>query len=129
MNPWAGGSSPLKGGGPAHGRRVDGVGLPRGRERLLTSSLADATMLTKILLVRENLMELGKGITVDKAVRFGRPVISGTRVPVELVLGKLAGGMSYDELCAEYEITRENVLAALDYAARMVALEQVHVAV
>ncbi len=95
----------------------------------MTSLPADARMLGKTLLVQENLMELGKGITVDKAVRFGRPVIRGTRVPVELVLGKLAGGMSYDELCAEYEITRENVLAALDYAARTVASEQVHVAV
>ena len=74
-------------------------------------------------------MELAKGITVDKAVRFGQPVISGTREPVELVLGKLAGGMSYEALCAEYEITREDVLAVLDYAARLMALEQVHMAV
>lgn len=74
-------------------------------------------------------MELAKRITVDKAVRFGRPVIRGTRVSVELVLGKLAGGMSYDEVCAGYEITREDVLAALDYAARMVSLEQFHIAV
>lgn len=95
----------------------------------MSSPAVEFRLIGTTLLVKENLVELGKGITVDKAVRLGRPVIRGTRVPVELVLGKLAGGMSYEELCVEYEITREDVLAALDYAARMVALEQVHVAV
>lgn len=74
-------------------------------------------------------MELAERITVDKSVRFGRPVIRGTRVPVELILGKLAGGMSYDEVCTEYELEREDILAALDYAAHLVGHEQVHVAV
>ena len=34
--------------------------------------------------------EIVLGITVDREVRFGKPVIKGTRVPVDLVLGKLA---------------------------------------
>ena len=61
--------------------------------------------------------EIAPGVTVDDKVRFGRPVVKGTRVPVELVVGKLAGGMSVEEVAAAYGLTREGVLAALSYAA------------
>ena len=57
--------------------------------------------------------EIAPRIVVDEAVRFGRPVIKGTRVPVDLVVGKLAGGMTTEEICDEYELQREDVLAAL----------------
>ena len=57
-------------------------------------------------------VEIAPRITVDKDVRFGKPVIKGTRVPVDLILGKLAGGMSYEEVMAEYELTKEDILAA-----------------
>jgi len=63
-------------------------------------------------------MEIAPRITVDKYVRFGKPVIKGTRVPVDLILAKLAGGMTYEEAMAEYDIVREDILAALDYAAK-----------
>lgn len=62
--------------------------------------------------------EIAPGITVDQAVRFGKPVLKGTRVPVDLVAGKLAGGMSVEEVVDEYELSREAVLAALAYASR-----------
>ncbi len=52
-------------------------------------------------------------------------MIQGTRVPVDLVVGKLAAGLSTEEICAEYGIEREDVLASLAYAARAVADEQV----
>jgi uncharacterized protein (DUF433 family) len=68
-------------------------------------------------------VEIAPRIVVDERVRFGKPVIRGTRVPVELVLGKLAGGMSMEEVMREYELEREDVLAALAYAARLVAQE------
>jgi uncharacterized protein (DUF433 family) len=64
-------------------------------------------------------------VTVDENVRFGRPVIEGTRVPVELIVAKLAGGMSVEDICDEYEITGEDVRAALGYAAHVLASEQV----
>lgn len=70
-------------------------------------------------------MEIAPRISVSKGVRFGKPVITGTRVPVDLILGKLAGGMTYDEVIAEYEITREDILAVLDYAARILSSEEV----
>ena len=69
--------------------------------------------------------EIAPRITVDHTTRFGRPVIKGTRVPVDLVVGKMAAGLSTEEVCGEYGITREDVLAALAYAARAVADEQI----
>jgi len=63
-------------------------------------------------------MEIAPRITVDEKIRFGKPVVKGTRVPVDLVLGKLAGGMTYEEVMAEYDLTREDILAAVDYGAK-----------
>ena len=70
-------------------------------------------------------MEIAPRIGVDEKVRFGKPVITGTRVPVDLILGKLAGGMTYEKVMVEYEITREDILAALDYAAKTLASEEI----
>lgn len=70
-------------------------------------------------------VEIAPRIVVDEKVRFGKPVIKGTRVPVELVVGKLAGGMSMEEVMQEYGLTREDVQAALAYAARLCAQEQI----
>ena len=63
-------------------------------------------------------MEIAPGIEVNEKPRFGKPVIKGTRVPVDLILGKLAGGMTYEEVMAEYDITKEDILSALRYASR-----------
>jgi len=73
-------------------------------------------------------MEIAPRISVDEKIRFGKPVISGTRVPVDLIIGKLAGGMTYEEVMAEYEITHEDILAALDYAAKTLSSEEIKAA-
>jgi uncharacterized protein (DUF433 family) len=64
------------------------------------------------------MLRIAPRIVVDQGVRFGKPVIEGTRVPVDLVLGKLAGGMTMEVVAEEYDFTREDILAALAYAAR-----------
>lgn len=69
--------------------------------------------------------EIAPRIAVDSEVAFGKPVIQGTRVPVAVVVGKLAGGMSAGEVAEEYELAREDVLAALSYATRLLNEEQV----
>ena len=69
--------------------------------------------------------EIAPRVVVDGSVRFGRPVIKGTRVPVDLVVSKLAHGMTNDEVCEEYGLQREDVLAALSYAARQLSEEQI----
>ena len=60
------------------------------------------------------------GIFMDSEICFGKPVIQGTRVPVEIVVGKLAGGMGVDEVADQYALSRADVLAALEYAGRLV---------
>lgn len=61
----------------------------------------------------------------DPAIRSGRPVIEGSRVPVDVVVGQMAAGLAADEVATEYGITREDVLAALGYAAHVLSSEQV----
>ncbi len=70
-------------------------------------------------------VQLAPRIVVDPQVRSGKPVIEGTRVPVELVVAKLAGGMTAEDVAEEYELTPEDVRAALGYAARVLADEEV----
>lgn len=70
-------------------------------------------------------IEIAPRIVVDASVRFGRPVIKGTRVPVDLVIAKLAGGMKQEEIAAEYEIGMEDIQAALSYAASVLATDEV----
>lgn len=69
--------------------------------------------------------EIVPGVTVDPKVHHGKPVIKGTRVPVEFILGHLAAGMSSEEVQEEYDLSRENILAALRYATETVASEEV----
>jgi uncharacterized protein (DUF433 family) len=64
-------------------------------------------------------------ILIDPKVLLGKPVIRGTRVTVELVLRKLSEGATEAELLDAYpSITREDIQAALQYAADAIALER-----
>lgn len=61
------------------------------------------------------------GITVDPQIVHGRPVVAGTRVPVEVVVGELTGGLSFEEVMADYHLTIEQIRAGLAYAARILS--------
>jgi len=69
------------------------------------------------------MVNVAPNITINAKVRFGKPVIEGTRVPVDLVVGKIAGGMTVDAVGKEYDLTHKQVLAALRYAADLVSQE------
>jgi uncharacterized protein (DUF433 family) len=69
--------------------------------------------------------ELAPHIVVDPSVRSGRPVIRGSRVPVDVVVAQMGAGLSAAQVAEEYGITREDVLGALAYAATVLASEQV----
>ncbi|MCI0585834.1 MAG: DUF433 domain-containing protein [Planctomycetes bacterium] len=73
---------------------------------------------------RPLVVEIAPRIVVDERIRTGRPVIKGTRVPVETVLGRLSEGMSVHEVADEYEVPHKDVLAAIAYAAEVVADER-----
>ena len=64
-------------------------------------------------------------IIIDPKIRHGKPIIKGTRVPVDIILGTLAGGMDIAEITKEYDLEKEDVLAALAYAAKVVAGEDI----
>ena len=59
-------------------------------------------------------------IIIDPAVCHGKPVIRGTRTPVAIIVGSLAGGMSFEEIQREYDVTAEDIRAALAFATRVV---------
>ncbi len=59
-------------------------------------------------------------ISIDPRVMVGKPVIKGTRIKVELILRLLGKGHALEELADEYCIQREDILAALTYAAELV---------
>jgi uncharacterized protein (DUF433 family) len=64
-------------------------------------------------------------IVIDPKVQGGKPVIKGTRVPLEVIVGALAGGDTIEEVCESYNITALDVRAALAYAAEMLHEERV----
>jgi uncharacterized protein (DUF433 family) len=65
-------------------------------------------------------------ITVDPRVMVGKPVIKGTRIPVEQLLRELAGGMTFDDIIdAHPRITPEDIYAAIAYAADTIANEDI----
>ncbi len=66
-------------------------------------------------------------ITVDSSVLVGKPVIKGTRLSVEFIVGLLAQGWAEDEVLRNYPgITREDILACLAYAQDRLKDERVY---
>lgn len=64
-------------------------------------------------------------ITIDPAICHGKPCIRGLRYPVENLLELLAGGMSIEQVLEDYEdLQREDILAALSYAARLAQVKR-----
>jgi len=58
-------------------------------------------------------------------IMFGKPVIKGTRLPVDLILEKLAYGYTEKKLEDEYPfITKEDIQAVLLYASKAISLEE-----
>ncbi len=67
-----------------------------------------------------------KAITQQIQLQHGKPVIAGTRVPVDVILGSLAGGMSYNEVISEYGIDQDGILACLSYASQLLQQDTVY---
>ena len=61
--------------------------------------------------------ELLERIVINPKVMVGKPVIRGTRLTVQYILGLLAHGATIEEILQEYEgLTREDILACLMFA-------------
>lgn len=72
--------------------------------------------------------EVYPSIVVDAIVRFGMPVIKGTRVLVDLLVSKVAGGMSIEDVAQEYDVTPADVRAVIGYAAHILSEVAVYAA-
>jgi uncharacterized protein (DUF433 family) len=71
-------------------------------------------------------MEPLSRIEINPAICAGKPVIRGTRIMVRNILGMVAGGYTVDKIVASYpELGREDVVAAVEYAADVVDEVQV----
>ncbi len=65
-------------------------------------------------------------ISVDPQVCSGKPCIRGTRIMVSNILGMIAGGYTMERVLQAYpELTREDIVAALDYASQVIDEEKV----
>jgi uncharacterized protein (DUF433 family) len=70
--------------------------------------------------------QLWERITVDPKIMAGKPVIRGTRIPVELIVRMLAQGIPEADILREYpRLKPEDIRAALTYAARALAEEDI----
>jgi uncharacterized protein (DUF433 family) len=59
---------------------------------------------------------LNNAVTIDNEIQHGKPILTGTRIPIAIIIGSLAGGMSYEEVMEEYGVTQEQILAlSYDY--------------
>ena len=71
-------------------------------------------------------MAVPNHIVIDPAICHGKPVIRGTRVSVTVVVGSLAGGMTFDEVQREYDITADDIRAALRFVGELAEQESFH---
>jgi uncharacterized protein (DUF433 family) len=74
-----------------------------------------------------NMENLISRITIDPEICHGKPTIRGMRYPVETMLELLASGMTIDELIEDYpDLEREDFLACLEYASKLVQVKSIH---
>jgi len=62
-------------------------------------------------MVLQGVRRIFAGIVQDPAINSGRPIIEGTRVFVDRIIGHLESGMSIVEICYEYDLTADQVKA------------------
>jgi uncharacterized protein (DUF433 family) len=74
----------------------------------------------------ERVMKTYDRIEINPNIMFGKPVIKGTRLTVEQILRKLAGGMTAEEIITDHpHLKREDILAAQEFAADYLADEEI----
>ncbi|MBI5863319.1 MAG: DUF433 domain-containing protein [Planctomycetes bacterium] len=67
---------------------------------------------------------IAKGIEISAEKCHGRPVIAGTRVPVAIITGSIAGGMSVEDVAREHDLSTDDVRAAFAYVTELVDAER-----
>jgi uncharacterized protein (DUF433 family) len=73
--------------------------------------------------------KLLKRIVINPKIMLGKPVIKGTRLPVEIIVEKIAYGETTEDILKDYPfLTEEDIRAALLYAAKSLSHEEVYAA-
>jgi uncharacterized protein (DUF433 family) len=73
--------------------------------------------------------KLLKRIVINPRIMLGKPVIKGTRLPVEIIVEKIAYGETTEDILKDYPfLTEDDIRAALLYAAKSLSHEEVYVA-
>jgi uncharacterized protein (DUF433 family) len=69
-------------------------------------------------------------IAVNPRIHFGKPCVSGTRIPVRSVLELVREGLSFPEIIRDYypDLEPEDIRACIQYAIDVVAVEDIHLA-
>ena len=68
-----------------------------------------------------------KLIEVNPRIMFGKPVIKGTRITVELILDSLSNGESIENLLSSHpRLTKEGIYAALSFASKTLKGENIY---
>jgi uncharacterized protein (DUF433 family) len=65
-------------------------------------------------------------IVLDPSICHGKPVIRGSRLPVTFVVGSLAGGMTFEEVEREYDLSADDIRAALKFVGEIAEQESFH---
>ena len=66
-------------------------------------------------------------IVADPEIMLGKPIVDGTRITVEHILEELSHGLIFEELLVEYPtLTKEGILAALEYATEVLRTDIVY---
>jgi uncharacterized protein (DUF433 family) len=69
-------------------------------------------------------IEWRQRVVIDPEIHHGEPCIVGTRIPVRMIVGSLADGLTAEEIVTEYpQLTSEDIAAALAYAAEVLHQE------
>lgn len=70
-------------------------------------------------------MDYNKYIERNPEIMLGKPIIKGTRITVELIMRKLAGGFTMEKLIERYpHLNQEQIFSALEFAADIIANEE-----
>jgi uncharacterized protein (DUF433 family) len=70
-------------------------------------------------------MDYENRVVRNPEVLGGKPVIKGTRIPVEVILRKLGDGLSFEDLLKAYPtLKKEDILAAISYSADIIKEEE-----
>ena len=67
-------------------------------------------------------------IEINPSIMLGKPVIKGTRLPVSIIVEKIAYGATIEDILTQYPFLKKNdINAALLYAAKVIETEDVYV--